>query len=395
MAINEIKKQVEALLFSCGRKMELEEIGKLIGVNSEKLVSDTLNQLKNEYIDRDSPIMLIDEGSAWKLAVREPFLPLVRKINPYTEFPKSVMETLAVVAWKQPILQSTVIKFRTNKAYDHIDQLIDMGFIVKEKYGRTSMLKLTQKFYDYFDLQDRERVKDLFKRFKDEDKLEQKRVEDFEKQKELDEPIPNYGKNDRFSVLPHPGIGREIAVKAEEKGETIEEEILDEIIDAEDKDDIEKEDEIISELGKIEMENKVDSTVKSKEEVIFTPAAQIMPLNQEQKKESLKLDEPLPKSSDQLPKPAFKQPAKQAINLIIKPTAELTTKLIKKPVEKTTLKDKSAANPPLRPTIKPIEKSVEKPAAKPIAKSVVKTSISEKIPTKLPAKGKQIIKKRK
>jgi segregation and condensation protein B len=309
MATHEIKKQVEALLFSCGRKMEVEEIERLIGINSPKLISDTLRQLKNEYGDRDSPIMVIDEGTAWKLAVKEPYLPLVRKINPYTEFPKSVMETLAVVAWKQPILQSTVIKFRTNKAYDHIDQLINMGFIIKEKYGRTSMLKLTQKFYDYFDLQDRERVKDLFKRFKDEDKLEQRRVDEFERQKELIEPSP--GPEDRSSVIPKPGLRREIAVKAEEKGESIEEEILDEIVDAENKDDIEKEEEIISELGKIEAETKADAPIKQKKETIVVP-----PLKQEQKKESPKPVAEIPKASSSLL--ASKQPEK----LIVKPSVE-------------------------------------------------------------------------
>jgi segregation and condensation protein B len=373
MATHEIKKQVEALLFSCGRKMETEEIGRLIGINSEKLISDTLKQLKNEYAERDSPIMLTDEGSAWKLAVREPYLPLVRKINPYTEFPKSVMETLAVVAWKQPILQSTVIKFRTNKAYDHIDELINMGFIVKEKYGRTAMLKLTQKFYDYFDLQDRERVKDLFKRFKDEDKLEQKRVDEFEKQKELDNP--SLGLKEDSKSIPKSGIGREIAVKAEEKGETIEEEILDEITDAENKDDIEKEEEIISELGKIETEKKADAKadtpapVKAKEEAIVAP---VKATRQEQKKE------PIEKFTEK------KQPEEK------KPEKTITTPasiLKKEPLSKPSYSlPKSASQQPVKPIVKP--------TIKPIAKPVVKPQISKKPQTKMPAKRKPTLKKR-
>jgi segregation and condensation protein B len=348
MATHEIKKQVEALLFSCGRKMEIEEIERLIGVNSPKLISDTLSQLKNEYAERDSPIMLTDEGAAWKLAVREPYLPLVRKINPYTEFPKSVMETLAVVAWKQPILQSTVIKFRTNKAYDHIDELINMGFIVKEKYGRTAMLKLTQKFYDYFDLQDRERVKDLFKRFKDEDKLEQKRVDEFEKRKELTEPVPGPA-GDNSSAAQKPGIGRDIAVKAEEKGETIEEEIIDEIADAENKDDIEKEDEIISELGKIETERPAKEPTAAR--------------GLEQKKEAKPI------------KPAYTQPAKTAEKTTASPKPIFAPKPLPKPTPK---------SHPLPVAPKPLPK----PASKPISKPSPKVS-AKPLPMKPKLQGKR------
>ncbi|MBN2458252.1 SMC-Scp complex subunit ScpB [Candidatus Woesearchaeota archaeon] len=181
MAENDLIKKVEALLFSSGRKMDPEEISALVGVGSVGAIKEVLLKLKKEYDDRASPLMVIEEGESWKLTVREPYLPLVRKINPYTEFPKSVMETLAVIAWKQPILQSTVIKIRTNKAYDHIATLMEMGFVIKERYGRTHMLKLTQKFFDYFDLQDQKSIKDLFKRFKDEIRLDQKRMDEFEK----------------------------------------------------------------------------------------------------------------------------------------------------------------------------------------------------------------------
>jgi segregation and condensation protein B len=122
--------------------------------------------------------MIIEEGSAWKMAVRENYLNLVRRITPYMEFSKSLMETLAVVAWKQPIIQSDVIKVRTNKAYEHIDELEKMGFLAREKHGRSFLLKLSQKFYDYFDLRNDVDVKNLFKHIKDEGP-EQKKVDEF------------------------------------------------------------------------------------------------------------------------------------------------------------------------------------------------------------------------
>ena len=50
--------------------------------------------------------------------------------------------------------ESKVIKIRGNKAYDHIKLLKESELITAEKAGRTRLLKLTQKFYDYFDVAD-------------------------------------------------------------------------------------------------------------------------------------------------------------------------------------------------------------------------------------------------
>ena len=54
--------------------------------------------------------------------------------------------------WRYPIVQSEVVKLRNAKAYDHMKQLEEMGFVMKEKYSRTFKVKLTKKFFEYFDL---------------------------------------------------------------------------------------------------------------------------------------------------------------------------------------------------------------------------------------------------
>jgi len=182
--MDELKNQAEAILFSCGRKIEVEEMAKLTKSN-EASVKKALKQLKKDYESRDSPIMLIEEGVAWKMTVKEAYLKTVRKITPYMEFSKTLIETLAVVAWKQPILQSDVIKVRTNKAYEHIAELEKMGFLAKEKHGRSFLLKLSQKFYDYFDLRDDMDVRNLFKNIKD-DGPEQKKVVEYSEQEAVE-----------------------------------------------------------------------------------------------------------------------------------------------------------------------------------------------------------------
>ena len=108
--------------------------------------------------------MLVNEGDSWKITIREQFLPLVRNIVTETELSKTIMETLAVVALKYPIKQSELIKIRTNKAYDHLKELEQMGYITRQKHGRTNLIKLTQKFFEYFDLP-QEKLKEVFKDF--------------------------------------------------------------------------------------------------------------------------------------------------------------------------------------------------------------------------------------
>ena len=171
---NDIKNQIEALLFASGRKMTLDELKMHLNVSSSQTIRDAFTELQKEYEQRESPVMLVEEGDSWKLTTREKYLTMVRKINPNTELTKTMMETLAVIAWKQPITQSEVIAIRTNKAYEHIGALERMGFLVKEKYGRTYMLKLTEKFYTYFDLRDAQAARDMFKHIKEDAETQRK-----------------------------------------------------------------------------------------------------------------------------------------------------------------------------------------------------------------------------
>ncbi|MBI5392568.1 SMC-Scp complex subunit ScpB [Candidatus Woesearchaeota archaeon] len=179
---DDIKYQIESILFACGRKISIDELSQLLGIRVKEVIKDKLLELQKEYLDKNSSLMIVDEGDEWKVTVKEKYLSLVRKINPHTELSKTIMETLAVVAWKQPTRQSDVIRIRTNKAYDHIAELERMGFLVKEKYGRSFLLKLTQKFYDYFDLKDAQAAREMFKGVSVPalEEIEQTKVDEFE-----------------------------------------------------------------------------------------------------------------------------------------------------------------------------------------------------------------------
>jgi segregation and condensation protein B len=178
---DEVRKNIEVLLFASGRPMKVEELAMLIRLKSEDAIKQQLAMLQKDYDARQSPITVIEEVNGWKLSTRERYLPLIARINPNTELSKTLMETLAIVAWKQPILQSEVIRIRTNKAYEHLSQLEEMGFLSREKHGRTQLLRLSQKFFEYFDLQGRKDLQQLFAAIQEDAKKEE--------QKTLDAPL--------------------------------------------------------------------------------------------------------------------------------------------------------------------------------------------------------------
>jgi len=177
-----VKSKVEAILFSTGQRISLDEISKLSRSRREDVLS-ALKELQKEYEDKLSSLMLIEEGDFWKFTVRDHFIPIVRKIVTETELTKSVLETLAVIAFKYPIRQSDLIKIRTNKAYEHLVELEKSGYISRQKHGRTNLIKLTEKFFKYFDLTE-EKLKDKFKDFESIARAIKEKEEEVDKIKE-------------------------------------------------------------------------------------------------------------------------------------------------------------------------------------------------------------------
>src|SRR3989339_1053843 len=161
--MSDVKKKVEAVLFSAGSKLTVIELSKLCRAKSTDVLQ-SLEELKKEYDEKQSSLMIINEGEHWKFSIHEQFLSVVRKVVAETELTKSVLETLAVIAFKYPILQSDLIKIRTNKAYEHLAELEKSGYISRQKHGRTNLIKLTEKFFKYFDLTE-ENLKDQFRDF--------------------------------------------------------------------------------------------------------------------------------------------------------------------------------------------------------------------------------------
>ncbi len=188
--------KVEAVLFAVGRDIAIEDIAGLCSLSPEQALA-ILTELRQEYNSSlNNALMLQEKGRFWKFSVKDKYLPLVTSLVESTELDKSTMETLAVIAWKYPVLQADVIRIRHNKAYDHMKLLEDRGFVAKERSGRTYRIKLTDKFFEYFDLPSKD-AKEAFRKVipaeiqrdveQTEKEIEQKEQEISDQEKELAE----------------------------------------------------------------------------------------------------------------------------------------------------------------------------------------------------------------
>lgn len=154
--IDNIRK-VEAALFVSGKFMSLKELVALTDVNP-LLLRDILRTLEEKY--RGKGVEIVKREDLWKMDVHPDFVYMVNRLaTGNSEFTRAEQETLAIVAYKQPIKQSTLIKIRGNKAYDHVSKFVEMGLIVKKKVGHTAEISLSENFYNYFNVSGDEKSK--------------------------------------------------------------------------------------------------------------------------------------------------------------------------------------------------------------------------------------------
>lgn len=161
----ELKKAVEAILFSSSEPVKVTEIAKITGCSLEE-VTNAVSSLIREYAERDTSIEIIKIGDGFLMRVKPQYAEYVEKFT-IREFDKGTLRTLAVIAVKQPITLAKVAKIRGNKCYDHVKKLVERGFVKAEKKGRSTILTTTEEFATYFGLEtgEPEKIKEVLKNY--------------------------------------------------------------------------------------------------------------------------------------------------------------------------------------------------------------------------------------
>jgi segregation and condensation protein B len=141
---------IEAILFVSGRFLGMKDLIMISGMNPI-IIGEIIEKLKESYSEMESALQIVEKNGMWKMDVKQQYSGIVNKLAAgSSEFTKAEQETLAIIAFKQPIKQSVIIKIRGNKAYDHIKRFSELGLIKKKKQGHTQELSLSEEFYDYF-----------------------------------------------------------------------------------------------------------------------------------------------------------------------------------------------------------------------------------------------------
>ena len=147
-------KKLEAIFFVSARFLNMKDLISLSDLNPI-IIKSLIEKLKEKYEDENTALRIVEKGEEnfimWKMDVKPDYSYIINRLaTGRSEFTKAEQETLAIIAFKQPIKQSVIIKIRGNKAYDHIKKFVELGLIKKKKLGHTYELNLSEDFYDYF-----------------------------------------------------------------------------------------------------------------------------------------------------------------------------------------------------------------------------------------------------
>jgi len=175
-------KTLEAVFFVSGRFLNMQELISLSDINPI-MIQELIGKLKDKYEKENSALEIIEKNGLWKMDVKPEYSYIINKLaTGSAEFTKAEQETLAIIAFKQPIKQSVIIKIRGNKAYDHIKKFADLNLIRKKKMGHTNELNLTDEFYDYFNVSEGS-GENVLREMEEEIKQAEKEIEEEEEPK--------------------------------------------------------------------------------------------------------------------------------------------------------------------------------------------------------------------
>ena len=145
------KKLAEAALFMSPTPISIEELTKIMGLESYSLSLKVMEELAKDYSRSDTALAVMKNGdSKFSMTVKPDYLDDVSHLAVGVEMSKAVLRTLGLIAVKQPVKQSLIVKIVGNKAYDYVKELAEKGFLIAQKKGQTKLLSTTPKFDSYF-----------------------------------------------------------------------------------------------------------------------------------------------------------------------------------------------------------------------------------------------------
>ncbi len=157
----EIKPIIEALLFVADEPLPFKQICKVMGEVAEGDVKEALDELVTDYDRRGSGLEIREIAGGWRFSTRPQHHEFIRKYlksRPSARLSLPALETLAVIAYKQPITVPEILEIRGVTSSSAIKTLLEKRLIVtrgrKETVGRPMLYGTSKEFLIQFGLKD-------------------------------------------------------------------------------------------------------------------------------------------------------------------------------------------------------------------------------------------------
>ena len=159
-SVGELMSICEALIFVSDEPVSIKLLAKVLNEDKETLQS-ALEELQQEYEQRESGLRIREIGGGWQIATRTEFHEEVReflKTRPSAKLSLASLETLAVIAYKQPVTVPEIMEIRGVQSASSIKTLLDKRLITakgrKETVGKPMLYGTSKDFLIQFGLKD-------------------------------------------------------------------------------------------------------------------------------------------------------------------------------------------------------------------------------------------------
>jgi segregation and condensation protein B len=149
-----LSSQIEAILYLKGQPLDLAAIAECAGCDRDA-AETAMIELMDDYNHRDSALEVVETPTGYTLQLRSAFQTLIDKMIP-PEIGTGALRTLAAIAIKGSISQTDLVELRGSGAYQHVQELVEVGFVRKRRQAgsRSSLLQVTDKFHRTYELND-------------------------------------------------------------------------------------------------------------------------------------------------------------------------------------------------------------------------------------------------
>lgn len=153
------KSRLEAALYISEEPVSKKELSDILDIGSVGFVEELIDEFDEDLEEEHRGLELVETATGFELKVKRDHLDHVSHLAPHQDLNEGQLRTLSLIAYNAPLEQADLVEIRGNRAYQHVKELVNRGFVEKEKDGRTAILDVTDYFLDYFEIDSVEEFK--------------------------------------------------------------------------------------------------------------------------------------------------------------------------------------------------------------------------------------------